>query len=161
MKRLLSVLLCVIIVIFCFTFDISAIEEVMSPVIDFNLSSNEDVVATEGELQTRATGLILSYSLGISRNGNTLTITGTTNCNPDVVKCGFKNLTVERRLNSSSSWEDYYEYGNKYLDAASANISTSLTVESGYQYRVTTKHYAKKSLLVTQTISNESNYLTF
>ena len=43
----------------------------------------------------------------------------------------------------------------------SIGISKSLTVTSGYQYRVTCTHYAKKSLLSTQKINNTSNTVTF
>lgn len=125
-------------------------------VIDFVLT-NESNESIENLNKTRASGLIYAYGIDISKNGTTLLIAGETDCISAVVKCGFKNLTVERRKTSSDSWEDYYEYGNVYADSNFANLSTSLSVASGYQYRVTCKHYAKKSLLVTQSISNTSN----
>lgn len=145
MKKIIAVFICVIMV--------------FSSLV-LNVYATDDITMSETS-QTRATGLILSYSLSITKSGTTLKIAGSTGCNPDVVKCGFKNLTVERRLNSSCSWEDYYEYGNVYVDEASAALSTSLTVESGYQYRVTTKHYAKQNIILVQTISNESNIIQF
>ena len=125
-------------------------------VIDFVLTDE----SLENLNKTRASGLIYAYGIDISKNGTTLLIAGETDCISAVVKCGFKNLTVERRKTSSDSWEDYYEYGNVYADSNFANLSTSLSVASGYQYRVTCKHYAKKSLLVTQTISNTSGIVT-
>lgn len=109
-----------------------------------------------------ASGLILSYTLNIARQGNTtLIITGDTDCNTSVVRCGFKSLIVERRLNSSTSWSEYYNYGNVYVDKNNAHFYDELSVDPGYQYRVTCKHYAKKNFLNTQSISNTSNIVTF
>ncbi len=159
MKRIISIFLCAVLIVSSVTFNICAVDDDSeTPVLEFDLSAN---VIIDEEIQTRASGLITATALSISKSGTKLTIDGLTYCVSSVVRCGFKNLTVERRANSSSSWEDYYEYGNVYIDECAANLSTSLTVESGYQYRVTTKHYAKKSLLVTQTISNESNIIQF
>ena len=41
------------------------------------------------------------------------------------------------------------------------NLSKSLTVDKGYQYRVTATHYAKKSLFSTQKVDSTTGYLTF
>lgn len=162
MKKLLSVFLCAVVLVFSFSLNVIAADDnIVSPVIDFNLTSASDIITTAEGAQIRATGLITSTALSISKSGTTLTIVGKTLCIGEVVKSGFKNLTVERRKTSSDSWKDYYDYGNKYIDGFAANLSTSLTVESGYQYRVTTKHYAKKNILMVQTISNESNIAQF
>lgn len=121
--------------------------------------SNETNYAED---ENRASGLILSWGLSIARQGDsTLKIVGDTICDTTVVKCGFKNLKVERRLNSSSSWTEYYSYGNQYVDTNTAHFYDELTVDSNYQYRVTCKHYAKKNILNTQSISNTSNIVTF
>lgn len=143
-----------------FVFDTFALSEAETVpyVIDFTLSSADDF--SEASNETRASGLILTYALSIKKSGTSIIISGKTVCGPDVVKCGFKNLTVERRKNSSSSWSEYYDYGDVYSNSAAAIINTTLSVASGYQYRVTCKHYAKKSLLSTQTISNASAVLT-
>lgn len=119
--------------------------------------------ATEqDEDELRASGLIYRYHLGASKDSSTLLyIQGLTECDPVVVKCGFKSLKVQRRANSSSPWSDYYDYGNVYEDGSSADLARDLTVVPGYQYRVTCKHYAKKNILNTQTISNTSNIVTF
>ena len=112
--------------------------------------------------EIQASGLIFHYDLTASKkNSTTLTIEGTTSCDPVVVRCWFKNLKVQRRVNSSSSWSDFYDYGNVYLDASFYAISRNLPVDPGYQYRITCKHYAKKNILNTQTISNTSNIVTF
>lgn len=160
MKRIICGLLSVALMFSFFAFDTFAFSEAEAEpyVIDFTLSSVDDFSLETNE--ARVSGLILSYALSIKKSGTSIVITGVTNCGPDVVKCGFKNLTVERRKNSSSSWSDYYDYGDVYSESVAATVSTTLSVASGYQYRVTCKHYAKKSLLSTQSISNTSNIVT-
>ena len=161
MKRLVSLLLIAIVLFGCCTFQTSAIsEENFVPyVIDFSLTSpafeEESDVA-----ENRASGLILIYGLEISATGTTLKIRGETYCEGSVVKSGFKNLVVQRKKPSSTEWSDYYDYGDLYNSSYSATLSTTLAVEAGYQYRVTCKHYAKKNLLVTQSISNTSNVVS-
>jgi hypothetical protein len=115
---------------------------------------------SNNEIQT--SGLIYRYNLSLSKKNNTtVIINGLTDCDPVVVKCGFKNLKVQRRANSSSSWTDYHDYGNDYIDSFTNAICKELSVDPGYQYRATCIHYAKKNILNTQTISNTSNVVTF
>lgn len=160
MKKLICALLSVTLMFSFFAFDtVAASEEEFAPyVVDFTLTSADNFAQEDNN--TRATGLILSYALSIEKSGTSIIIKGKTGCSADVVKCGFKNLTVERRAIGSSSWSDYYDYGDVYRESVLATLSTTLAVASGYQYRVTCKHYAKKSLLSTQTISNTSNIVT-
>lgn len=160
MKRIVSFFLCIVLVFSLFSTNASATdgEELAPYVVDFVVTTDADALP-DSENNSRVTGLIFSYSLGLLSSGNTLEISGLTQCSIDVVKCGFKNLTVERRKTSSDSWEDYYEFGNVYREATAAGLSTSLLVASGYQYRVTCKHYAKKNILSVQTISNTSNVI--
>ena len=159
MKKIFCSFLAVVMMFSFFAFDTFAVSEEAAPqVIDFTLSSAE--LSSEAISEVRASGLILIYALSIKKSGTSITITGKTSCASGVIKCGFKNLTVERRKDSNSSWTDYYDYGDVYRESTVATISTTLAVASGYQYRVTCKHYAKKSLLSTQTISNASAVLT-
>lgn len=110
---------------------------------------------------TRASDLIHFYSIGISKDGNTLYIVGKTTGTTQVVKSGFKEVVIQRRVNSSSSWTDYVTYEDIYWDEFACVLSKSLTVLSGYQYRVTCVHYAKKNIFSVQKIDNVSNILTF
>lgn len=159
MKKFFCGLLSVVLVFSFFAFDISAVSEETAPsVIDFTLTSADGF--SEASNETRVSGLILSYALSISKSGTSIVIKGKTSGSFDVIKCGFKNLTVERRKDSNSSWTDYYDYGDVYVNSTVSTVNTTLSVASGYQYRVTCKHYAKKSLLSTQTISNVSNIVT-
>ena len=107
-----------------------------------------------------ASGLIAVYGLAIAKNGSLLTIVGYTYCIPDVVKCGFKKLTVQRRASSSDSWSDYAIYNDLYDDFYLYDLTKYLPVPAGYQYRVTATHYAKKNVLSTQKINNTSNIVT-
>lgn len=161
MKKTITVILCLFMLVSTLNFAVTATNESeMTPVVvDFMLTPELGIETTD-ENSTRATGLITMYDLGLSKSGTTLYITGYTRCDPDVVKSGFKNLVVERRKTSSDSWSEYYDYGNVYLDASGATLNTTLVVTSGYQYRISCKHYAKKSLFVTQTISNTSGIVT-
>lgn len=104
-----------------------------------------------------ATGLIDSYSIGLKRNGNTIIVAGETYCVNTVVKCGFKEVVIQRRASSSSSWSDYLTYTDLYIDSYGYSLSKTVTVPSGYQYRVTCIHYAKKNIFSTQKIDNTSN----
>ena len=96
----------------------------------------------------------------ISVTGKTLKIEAVTNCHSSVVKCGFKDFVVQRKKTTDTVWSNFYEYGDIYDDTYSANVNTTLAGVSGYQYRVKCKHCAKKSLLVTQSVSNVSNVVS-
>lgn len=155
MKKIISILLAVITIASCFSINTFAAE-------DIKVYASPDVVHLQSENavasgETRASGLILQYSLAVSKNEKTLTITGLTYCSTDVVKCGFKDLQVERRRYTSGDWEVYHDYGDVYLEDIACNLSTTLVVEYGYYYRVTCTHYAKKSWWSTQKVDNETN----
>ncbi|MBQ9912993.1 MAG: hypothetical protein IJO73_02060 [Clostridia bacterium] len=160
MKKITILLLSLFFVFSFMTVDVSAFDEDFAPyVINFSLTPDFDVYSTEGN-ETRASGLISSYGLNLTKSGSTLTISGRTTGTVEVVRSGFKDLMVQRRKTSDDSWKDYYEYGNLYVDGFAAFLETNLEVAPNYQYRITCKHYAKKSLLVVQTISNVSNIVT-
>lgn len=158
MKRFISLMLCAIILFSCCVFQASATneEEFLPHIVYFSLTSS-GYETVDDSAESRATGLITSYKLSLSTTGTTLNIRAETYCIPDVVKSGFKDLVVQRRVAGSTSWSDYYDYGDLYNDTYGAGLTTYLVVPSGYQYRLSCKHYAKKSLLVTQSISNTSN----
>ena len=161
MKRYVSLLICITLMFSFFAIDIRAIDDnsFIPYVGEFNITSDISE-NTYSEGNTRATGLIQGYSLYLTKTGTTLNIMGQTYGSTEVVRCGFKNLTIERRKTSNDDWEDYYEYGNYYLDATVCSLDTTLVVESGYQYRISCKHYAKKNLLSVQTIANTSGIVT-
>ncbi len=109
----------------------------------------------------RASNLISFYSIGISKDGNTLYVVGKTSGTTQVVLTGFKEVVIQRRANSSASWSDYITYEDLYIAEVGYNLAKAITVPSGYQYRVTCIHYAKKNIFSVQKIDNVSNILTF
>lgn len=133
--------------------------------VDNTYFSQEEFEALEHlyaeSIQPYATGLIIDYKIGIAKNGNNLLITGYTNGAAEVVKCGFTKVVIERKKASDSKWSTYTTYKSLYSDSNYYSIYKSVVVESGYQYRVTAVHYAKKSLLSTQKIEATTGYLTF
>lgn len=150
MKKIGSLVLCLILLFTCCVSQVNAVE-------DYNVDDRLICEDTDSSNSSRATGLIMVYSLNLSVTGNTLKLYAETYCAAEVVKSGFKNLVVQRRKAGSTSWSDYYDYGDQYADSYSASFGATLVVPSGYQYRLSCKHYAKKSLLVTQSIANTSN----
>lgn len=164
MKKLLSILIvCAIITCSFSTVALAA----NSTEDDANFTQNEfellEHIYAEYELNTniRATGLITDNRLGIAKSGAVLKISGFTQGSSDVIKCGFSEVIIQRRVNSSSSWMNYKTYKDLYSESTRYDLSKSLTIESGYQYRVTATHYAKKSLFSTQKIEVTTGYLTF
>lgn len=161
MKRFFSFFLCLILIFSSLlAVEVNATEkDDFTPyMVDFTLTT--DVVEDSNVGDNTRASLIHSYSLHLTKTGNTLNITGQTHGSTEVVKSGFKDLTIQRRKTSDDSWKDYYEYGNLYADATAANLNTTLVVESGYQYRISCKHYAKKNIFSVQTIANTSGIVT-
>lgn len=111
----------------------------------------------QNQVGTYASGLILSYAVGVSSSGSNLLIAGNTICHPDVNKCGFTVFTIQRRLRSTTSWTTYKTYEDLYRNSPSYTLTKTIAVPTGYQYRVVCTHYARKTIFSTQKISNTSN----
>lgn len=124
--------------------------------MEADVAINEPVTMSDEDM-ARISGLIVSYSIKLSKSSSTLRVVATTTCVTGVTKCGLKELVIQKRNSSSSAWENYIVFNDLYEDSASHTYTNSYTVPSSYQYRATCKHYAKKSLLNTQTIDNTSN----
>lgn len=133
---------------------------------DIELSEEEFNAILENnpanDIAPYTSGLILTYRIAIAKSGTSdLVIAGQTNCSTGVVRSGFSIVTVQRRTNSSSSWSTYKTYKDIYSESRVCNLSKTITIDKGYQYRVTCTHYAKKSFLSTEKINNTSNTVTF
>lgn len=116
-----------------------------------------ETVEAQNEDMAKISGLISTYYIGISASGTQLTFGAKIACKPEVVKCGFKVIMIQRRKSSTDSWADYFSYKELYADGSSYTYVKTVPVTSGYQYRATCKHYAKKNLFSTQTINDTSN----
>lgn len=118
------------------------------------LSQNVNNQAT-----TFASGLIYGYAIGLSGSGTNLYVAGKTTCDPDVVKCGFTVVTIKRRTSSTASWTTYKTYEDLYISNCAYTLAKTISVPTGYQYRVYCTHYAKKNLFSTEKINNTSNII--
>ncbi len=164
MKKVISIIAVFMAIIMCFPFTVNADDQTEWQ--DTNIT-DEEFYALEhsdgecGPVYERASGLIMGKSLSIAKSGTTLYIKGYTEGIPSVVKAGFTEITIQRRTSAGNSWSNYKTYTSLYADDNFYSLAKSITVSTGYQYRVTGTHYAKKSLLSTQKISNSTGYLTF
>lgn len=159
-KSLFLITLCVIMMIPSTAFaqdteieleDVSLSEEEINEILNPYIVDNT---------QTRASGLIVAYGISIKKDGNKLLIVGKTNCGAGVVKCGFTHVTVQSRKNSSYSWSQYTKFEDLYSDSTGYVLTASITPQTGYQYRVSCTHYAKKNIFSTEKIDNISNIVT-
>lgn len=113
----------------------------------------------------RASDLITSNSLTLTKTTSSLVIYARTKCIEDVTKCGFTYIRLQRLINGS--WTDYatYCYYDQYANATEKTFSKSITPPSGYTYRVICEHYAEKPRLLiftdTHTIYNETTSVYF
>lgn len=121
----------------------------------------EDILSLNpnNDISTYANNLINRYNIAINKNGSNLIIVASTIGTYEVKKSGFKEIVIQQRKSSSDSWSTYAKYTDLYLDNQTYTISKSLAVPSGYQYRATCIHYAKKNLFSVQKISNISNFV--
>lgn len=130
---------------------------------DINLSDEEfEQILSQNvnnSFSTYATNLIEGHTLAISKKTSTLIIAGFTQVK-SLTKCGFSKVTIQRRKNSSSSWTTYKTYTDLYNNTTYYRLSKSLSVPTGYQYRVTCTHYAKKNTTV-EKINATSNIVSF
>ncbi len=161
MKKHLSIILALLVIILCF-----------APCTALASNNEDNIIISDEEfdllehvegsyIETRTTGLIVDKKLVIAKSGSNLVISGYTICTSSVVKCGFTKVVIQRKKSSETSWTNYKIYNDLFSDSNTYNFSKSVAVTSGYQYRVTATHYAKKSLLSTQKIDVTTGYLTF
>lgn len=113
----------------------------------------------------RASGLITSNSLTLSKSSSSMKITAVTICNTDITKCGFTYIKLQRLINGT--WTDYasYCYYDQYAESTEKTITRTICPPRGYTYRVICEHYAEKPRLAifkdTQTIYNETTTVYF
>lgn len=162
MKKSISKLFAIILsVLFLFQASLVAFADDAPDWVDANWSQEEfeEVLShnPNSQITTFTSGLITRASVGITYSGTTLEIGAITQCANVVVKCGFTVVTVKKRTSSSASWTTYKTYEDLYTNSNNYYLQKTLTVPTGYQWRVYCTHYAKKSLLSTEKIENASN----
>ena len=107
--------------------------------IELSEIMTEDALVGHAENQTWGVYFSDGYSIINKISSTKIGAGGVTNAN---VKCTVKvNAIVEKR-NSSGSWERVTSWSVTNENAYSAMASKSITVPSGYYYRVRSHHYA-------------------
>ncbi len=118
------------------------------------LTQNEiNEILAQGNRYTapdRVTGLILDGSAAINNDYSLLQYVATIDCVTAVVRCGFEDIIVQQRKNSSYSWTDYYQFDDDICDYSSNTTVKAVTVAPGYEYRVKAVLYAKKNFFSVQ-----------
>lgn len=157
LKRIFAAFLCVTL-IFSSAFSVQtfaaagALEEVTAV----------PVPGVSDEAEPMASDLIVSAYTRVEKIAlSSLRVYGTTECTSEVVKCGYKELVVERRKTSSDKWTEYVSYEELYSESNKHTLDKAMSVQEGYQYRVTAIHYAKKSWISTQKVTVVSNVVSF
>ena len=107
--------------------------------VDMSCVMTDDALI--GYAQTQTWGVYLSdgYSIINKISSSKAGVGGVTNA---AVKCTVKVTTILERKNSSGSWERVNSWTQTNTNAFYAGISKSVTVASGYSYRVRSHHYA-------------------
>lgn len=164
-RKVISIFLSVVAMITCILPTTAFATNEDTTMYEDNYTVEEPKMIAYGEYEEnskmRATGLITGRNIYIQKSGTSISINGYTECSSKVEKTGFKEVVIERRKNSSSSWSEYKVYEDLYSSSSSYTLRKTVAVPSGYQYRVTAIHYAKASLLSTQKIEVSTGYLSF
>ena len=164
-NKIKSVFIVVLCFICIFSFQAFALEKNDIEVSDIVLSQEKiNEILALGNTYTsdeRATGLIISATAAINDNYKLLQFVGTINCMPDVVKCGFEDIIVQRRASSSSAWTHYYTFDDSYEESTFHTAIKAVTTNTGYEYRVTCTLYAKKNIFSVERIDMVSNIIAW
>ena len=140
MKR--KILIMLLMVVICFSgvvnWEICARAEESVEDIDMSEIMTEDALIGYAESQTWGVYLIDGYSVINKISSSKVGAGGTTNA---AVQCSVKITSIlERKVNGS--WVRVTSWSQTNTNAYYAMISKSVTVASGYYYRVRSHHYA-------------------
>ena len=139
-RRILSVLVAIAI---CITgmmnWNVVANAQGESEDVDISTLMTEDALIGYFENQTWGVYLANGYSIINKISSTKVGAGGTTNA---AVKCTVKITSILERKNSAGSWERVTSWTQTNTNSFYAGISKSVTVASGYYYRVRSHHYA-------------------
>ncbi len=138
-KRLLSLLLAILT---CLTYGVihsNTVFAVEAEDIDITELMTEDALIGHIEEQTWGVYLASGESVINKISSSKVGAGGTTNA---AKKCNVSITSILERKNASGSWVRVISWTQDNADAFYAGISKSVTVPSGYYYRVRSYHYA-------------------
>lgn len=112
------------------------------------------------ENQVRTAGLISFYNLEVSANRKAIVLNGSTRSSISMKSIGYKDISIERS-SDGVNWKEEKPHDDLLKSNSSSYYLNdySISVNGGYYYRVTLKHYAKESGLFgsSQSVENTSN----
>ena len=82
----------------------------------------------DNSISVYTTGLITGYVISCGNENGKLAVSGITRGRTDVVKCGFMDITIQRRRHGSSSWVDYTTLNDVFNDSFVCNLYESFVV---------------------------------
>lgn len=139
-RRIMTMLLMLAI---CLTslmcWDVNVNAEATSEDMDFSNLMTEDALMGYAYNQTWGVYFSDGHSIINKISSTKVGAGGVTNA---AVKCTVKITSILERKNSSGSWERVTSWTQTNTNAYIAMISKSVTVASGYYYRVRSHHYA-------------------
>ena len=139
-KKIISVLLAITISITGIVpFNVMASAEIEDEDIDMSFLMTEDALTGYVENQTWGVYLASGTSTINKISSSKVGAGGTTNA---AKKCTVRITSILERKNSSGNWERVTSWTQTNADSFYAGISKSVTVPSGYYYRVRSYHYA-------------------
>lgn len=133
---LLSVIFCVMGIV---RLDVVASTDVQSEDIEMSELFTEDALIGYAERQTWGVYLASGNSVINKISSSKVGAGGTTNA---AVRCNVSITSILEKKNASGSWVRVISWTQDNANAFSAGISKSVTVPSGYYYRVRSYHYA-------------------
>ncbi len=136
MAALLAIVVCFISIV-CWDTNVNA--EDIGEDIDMEYLMTEDALIGYTDSQTWGVYLASGQSIINKISSTKVGAGGTTNA---AVKCKVSITSILERKNSSGSWERVTSWTQTNTSSFYATISKSVTVPSGYYYRVRGYHYA-------------------
>jgi len=139
-KRLLASMMAMVMCVLCiWGFDMKANAETVCEDIDISYLMTEDAIVGYSQNQTWGVYYSDGYSIINKISSTKIGAGGVTNA---AVKCEVRVTAILERKTSSGNWARVTSWTQTNENAFSAMISKSVTVASGYYYRVRCSHYA-------------------
>ena len=136
LSLLLAIMLCIVSVV---NMDVEVNAEVVSEDVELTVVETDDALIGHAQNQTWGVYFSDGYSVINKMSPTKVGAGGVTNAN---VRCTVKVNAILEKKNSSGTWVRVTSWLQTNENAYSAVISKSVTVSTGYYYRVRSYHYA-------------------
>ena len=136
LSLLLAIMLCIVSVV---NMDVEVNAEVVSEDVELTVVETDDALIGHAQNQTWGVYFSDGYSVINKMSPTKVGAGGVTNAN---VRCTVKVNAILEQKSSSGTWVRVTSWLQTNENAYSAVISKSVTVATGYYYRVRSYHYA-------------------